>query len=147
MIRSMVPVGPEHAEVLAALHMQGFEDAWDAPGLLGIMNTPGTFGFMAVDEFPLGFGLARVVLDETEILTLVVARQARAAGHGAALLEALMVGARARGAIQMFLEVALDNPSAIRLYRRHGFETAGKRIGYYARPSGSVDGWIMQRGL
>jgi ribosomal-protein-alanine N-acetyltransferase len=48
----------------------------------------------------------------------------------------------------MFLEVAADNPGAIRLYERAGFATVGRRSGYYGRrQGGSVDAIVMRRAL
>ena len=49
-----------------------------------------------------------------------------------ALLEDLATTAARR----LFLEVAADNPAALRLYGRLGFAKIGEREGYYTRADG-----------
>ena len=62
-----------------------------------------------------------------------------------ALLTALRGAADKRGYEEVLLEVREDNPSARRLYLRHGFAEAGIRRGYY-QPS-VVDAVVMRKGL
>ena len=46
----------------------------------------------------------------------------------------------------LWLEVAHDNDAALALYLRAGFETAGRRPGYYARGQGEyADALVMRR--
>jgi ribosomal-protein-alanine N-acetyltransferase len=48
----------------------------------------------------------------------------------------------------MHLEVAADNAPALALYQRAGFETVGRRRGYYARIEGPAqDAVLMRRAL
>jgi GNAT superfamily N-acetyltransferase len=49
----------------------------------------------------------------------------RGAGAGAALLEAIVAAARARGASRMFLETEEGNAAARRFYARAGFDVEG----------------------
>ena len=56
-----------------------------------------------------GFALCRVVRDESELLSIGVAPAYRRRGVAGYLLRASMERARAIGARQMFLEVAIDN--------------------------------------
>ena len=95
-----------------------------------------------------GFILARAIAGEAEVLTLAVHQAARRSGLGRALVEAAAGVASAAGAAAVFLEVAVDNPAAIGLYRAAGFEEVGRRRNYYARPKiGAVDGLVMRRDL
>jgi len=77
--------------------------------------------------------------DEAEILNIAVDPSRRRLGIGSALLAA--VCEQARGTI--FLEVAEPNLPAIALYRKHGWEPAGTRSGYYER--GAVDAVVMKK--
>ena len=131
-----------HAHVLAVLHQGIFSDSWDTDAFLSLLATPGTFGFIAVVEtgenehqveYPAGFILLRVVADEAEIITLVVAPDHRRQGIAAALLARARVEARARGAARLFLEVGAGNIAASALYHRAGFKEAGLRPGYYRK--------------
>jgi ribosomal protein S18 acetylase RimI-like enzyme len=59
------------------------------------------------------------------VMGLAVAPEARRRGVGAALLIAAERHARAQGARKLFLRVLGSNESALRLYRRLGFEREG----------------------
>lgn len=132
------PVTSGAAPRLAHVHAAGFEDPWGADAIRDIIAMPGTFGLMAMsgDDIP-GFVLARVAGDEAEILTVAVAESHRRRGLGRRLIEAAAAAAIAGGANVLFLEVAEDNPAAIALYRSLGFETVGRRPGYYPRRGGA----------
>lgn len=52
-------------------------------------------------------------------------------GLGAALLDAVEAQSRARGAVEIRLEVGVDNAPARTLYRRHGYVETGRLKGYY----------------
>jgi ribosomal-protein-alanine N-acetyltransferase len=48
----------------------------------------------------------------------------------------------------LFLEVADDNPAALALYEGSGFEQAGRRRAYYARPDARrADALVLRRPL
>jgi [ribosomal protein S18]-alanine N-acetyltransferase len=112
---------------LAALHAACFPDAWSGQAIADLLAAPGTFAFANDD----GFALARVAAGEAEILTLAVAPPARGKGLGRALLQAAIRKARDDGATTMFLEVGVDNPSALALYAGLGFTKVGNRKAYY----------------
>ncbi|CAO1653382.1 ribosomal protein S18-alanine N-acetyltransferase [Salinibacterium sp. NSLL150] len=79
---------------------------------------------------------------QADIQTIAVSSDARRQGIGRALMHALMVEARDRGASELFLEVRDDNPSAQRLYDSLGFERIAVRPNYY-QPDG-VDAIVMR---
>ncbi|MGZ0211908.1 MAG: ribosomal protein S18-alanine N-acetyltransferase [Actinomycetales bacterium] len=79
---------------------------------------------------------------QADIQTIAVAADARRQGIGRALMHALMVEARDRGASELFLEVRDDNPSAQRMYDSLGFERIAVRPNYY-QPDG-VDAIVMK---
>ena len=85
-----------------------------------------------------GFVLARVVVDEAEILTIAVAPSHRRRGVGCALVEELCRRLYRDRVASLFLEVDAGNTAAVTLYRRLRFEKVGERRGYYAH--GSVPG-------
>lgn len=79
---------------------------------------------------------------QADIQTIAVAPDVRRHGIGRALMHALMVEARNRGASELFLEVRADNPSAQRLYDTLDFERIAVRPNYY-QPDG-VDAIVMR---
>lgn len=127
-------------EVVAKIHGRCFFDAW-GPSMIGqIMSMPGAFGFVARRAgygSIIGFALARVTVDECELLSLGVAPEYRANGLGAQLLSASMARAAAEKARWFFLEVAEDNDCALKLYRTYGLSQVGRRLKYYENSDGS----------
>jgi ribosomal-protein-alanine N-acetyltransferase len=142
------PVGKDEAEALAAVHWRAFSPGWSAAELTELLESPGTFALLAEDEGPVGMILCRAVAGEAEILTLAVAPQARRRGLAKALTLAAAHLARQAKAEEMFLEVAVDNLAAVRLYEAIGFRRAGLRRGYYDRDDGvRVDAAVMRLDL
>ena len=89
-------------------------------------------------EQVLGFLVSRALVDEREILNVAVDPAYRGRGTGRSLVEReLQMGAAA-----WFLEVRESNAAALALYRRAGFQEAGKRAAYYSDP---VESAIVMR--
>lgn len=130
------------APALAALHATAFPPgaAWSAETFATLLAMEGVVGLQA----PGGFILARRVLDEAEILTLVVHPDQRRQGLGEALVETAALVTAAAGARVMFLEVAADNQPAMALYAKAGFERAGRRPDYYGP---GAHAWLLRRSL
>ena len=63
---------------------------------------------------------------------------------GRRLLDHLASTAREAGATQLFLEVRPSNAAALALYARAGFETIGRRKGYYPAAGGREDALVMR---
>ena len=76
-------------------------------------------------------------------LGLMVAKDARRAGVGRALLEAAVDWARASGVRKLELHVFPWNEPAIQLYERFGFEREGLRKRHYRRAGEDVDAILM----
>lgn len=128
------------ARALAALHAGAFDAPWSARAFADLLAGPGVLLEAETD----GFGLVRVAADEAEILTLAVRTDARRRGVASRLVAAVARRAAAMGATRLFLEVAEDNGAAQALYARLGFEPAGRRPRYYARPDGpAVDALLL----
>jgi len=137
-------------EAMAAAHAQAFGDkAWRDDEFDDLLEGEGIYGFLAADEDePLGVVLCRVAAGEMEVLTLGVTPQARRRGVARALMAVALPAARDLGATETFLEVAVDNDSAIALYETLGFRRAGLRKAYYDRgPEGVMDALVMRLDL
>jgi ribosomal-protein-alanine N-acetyltransferase len=137
------------ALLMAALHAESMDIGWSAETFAGLLALPGTFGLLAVrGEDPAGFVLARAGADEAEILALAVTNAWRRQGMGRALLTAAKRVARTRGARRLFLEVSVENASALALYLTSGFVEVGRRKGYYARRDApAIDALILSSTL
>jgi ribosomal-protein-alanine N-acetyltransferase len=145
--------GGDRAGAFAELHRSAFDRPWTSSELQRLIDGPCAFALEAApsakDERlmdPLGFIVVRAVAGEAEILTLAVHPRARRQAIGRSLVEAAAATAETFGAEAFWLEVAVDNTAAIALYAAAGFQTAGRRPGYYARAGGDrVDALVMRR--
>ncbi len=91
-----------------------------------------------------GYAVLMMVLDEVHILNISVVLAHQGRGLGRRLLDHLAAVAKAAGARQMFLEVRPSNTPALALYQRAGFETIGRRKGYYPAADGREDALVMR---
>lgn len=133
---------------MAQAHASAFDEPWAAEEFEDLLQGAGIFGFLAVDETPVGTVLCRVVADEMEVLTLAVDPRVRRQGVARALVTAALGAARQAGAEAAFLEVAVDNAPATALYAGMGFRREGLRRGYYDRGAdGTVDALVMRLDL
>jgi len=127
----IIPVTPFHAPALAEIHRCAFPPAemWSEAALAAQLRAPGGYGFVAEAG---GFILARVIVEEAEVLTLAVLPDLRRRGIATALLAAAVAEAARRGADRMLLEVSDRNEAARALYAAAGFAAVGLRRAYYA---------------
>ena len=141
---SKVMAGP-----VSMLHCACFpEDPWNSLAIAEIMNVAGFFGHIAwVDEMPAGFALALHLGEECEILALGVLPSRRREGIGSALLDAICVEGRVRGARRIVLEVAVDNRAALSVYTARGFIQVGHRWNYYRQAGSRGDALVLRRAL
>ena len=128
--------------VMAVAFDKNFGEAWTEAQCFGVVSMPGSHLIMAHDASVarsdvIGFALARVVVDECELMLLAVTPQSRCVGVGRALLDAVIADARAANAASVFLEMRDRNP-AVSLYSTAGFIGVGQRRHYYRGLSGET---------
>ncbi len=158
MVRSwMAPLGlhiepaePRDADVVAALHARSFYRGWPRQDIEAYLVDPDTPTLVACDARRniAGFAMLRILGDDVELMTIAVDRKFQGKGVGEALLRACFEDLMMTPARRMILEVAADNPAAIRLYDKLGFKKLSERKGYYARPDGQpATALVMARDL
>jgi len=135
-------VGGSDLSRLAQLHADSFAEPWTKDALDKLLATPGTFAF--ADEN--GFIVLRSAADEAEILTLAVRPGCRRQGLGAKLVRTAAAHAHSLGSSRIFLEVAVGNLPAAKLYERLGFHEVGRRKAYYAVGPGKYEDALILRG-
>ena len=143
----LVTANRVHAEVLAVLHSDCFDEAWGVNSFATALETPGTSGFLAVREDgaePIGFVLFRIGGGEAEILSIATHPTARGQGVARTLLNKSLMVLSEQDAKVLFLEVGADNLGAIALYKTFGFRETGRRKAYYRRGDGTrMDALVM----
>lgn len=101
---------------------------WTLDGTLLAVSGSEIVGSLHVDTSRFGFGE----------IGMMVARDWRGRGVGAALLTAAIDWARERGLHKLSLGVFAHNAAAIGLYRKIGFVEEGRRIKHYRRANGEL---------
>jgi len=104
--------------------------------------------FAAGSEFAggiAGFAVAQPVRNIGRILTLDIIPGARRLGLGTRLMQECEERLHAGGCLQVFLETAVNNEAAIRLYQKLGYEILRTLPLYY--PTQALDGYLMGKGL
>lgn len=129
----IAPIGPTDAQLVAGiLAASTVKPPWTAHDIATFIHQPGVHGLMAnYAGYPAGVLLYRQVLSEAEILTLGVAREFQRRGVAAALMAQAHVNIEAAGGAKVFLEVAVNNKAAEKLYKTLGYISISTRRNYY----------------
>ncbi len=133
---------------VAAIEAASFSDPWSAASFRSLVSGGLVWFQVAVDDGSgevIGYILVWFAADEAELANIAVAPAMRSRRVGAALLDAALSAAFARGTAHMYLEVRDSNARARELYASRGFEEVGRRRGYYRKPV--EDALILRRSL
>ena len=123
------------AGALVSIERRCFSDPWSETSFREALESPWTFGFVAVAGRGIaGYLIGREVAGTGEILNLAVSPEFRREGVGRALLRAAIVRLRKRRVDEVYLEVRESNLSAQALYLSSGFRPVGQRAAYYRNP-------------
>lgn len=143
---SLIPLTLEDAGTLEKIHKACFPDGWNQETFHTLFMERNVCGWLAITHSnePVGFILARVVGHEAEILTFAVHPNSQRMGTGRYLLKELTNFLTSVKCSKVFLEVAIDNASAIALYKSMNFQIVGNRPDYYKRKDNTlIHAYIM----
>ena len=149
-LRPCLDLTIEDAPQLARLHQAAFEESWSEASIRELFSLrDAIIAFGCRDgESVLAFALLLPCVDDIELATITTRQDLRGQGLADQLLAHAMDEAKASGYARMLLEVADDNPGAVRLYEKHGFGLDGIRKGYYPRQNAKhVDARLMSAPL
>jgi ribosomal-protein-alanine N-acetyltransferase len=93
----------------------------------------------------LGYFLLMAIVDEAHLLNVAVSAERQGQGLGRFLLNQAVACARGLGMETMLLEVRPSNERALEIYRRYGFQTIGRRKGYYPAANQQREDAIVMR--
>lgn len=123
-------------DAVAAIERESFSDPWLRQSFETLIGVPAVvFLVLEVEHAVVGYVVVWTAVDEAELANVAVAKRERGRRFGAALLDAALARAAARGARMMFLEVREGNARARALYASRGFDAVGRRRSYYRRPT------------
>ncbi|CAL4865921.1 [Ribosomal protein S18]-alanine N-acetyltransferase [Asticcacaulis sp. MM231] len=134
---------------LEDIHTRCFDYGWSEGVFADLLIKPHhrTYVFETDGEI-VSFVVMTVVAGEGEILTIATDPDFQKQGLARMLLDQVIKTLKAEGAELLFLEVAIDNPAALRLYEACGFKKTGRRKAYYSRKDKPpVDAHILRLAL
>lgn len=117
---------------IMAIERQSFSDPWSEKSMQDELEHPdGIFLVATSDSGVLGFIAVRNNSGAAELMRIAADLSCRRLGVGRALLDEAERRCIAQGILLMNLDVEENNLPAIGLYKNVGFETVGRRPGYY----------------
>ncbi|MDD4753636.1 MAG: ribosomal protein S18-alanine N-acetyltransferase, partial [Desulfitobacteriaceae bacterium] len=129
----LLPLKPEHLDQVLEIERVSFPTPWSRESFLGelLQNALAYYFACFRDNMLIGYAGMWIIIDEAHITNVAVHPDFRGKKVGEILILHMMAEALKRGAYKMTLEVRPTNDIAIKLYTRMGFESVGRRKGYY----------------
>lgn len=142
---TIVKMQSAHVAAVAQIERACFGEPW-SENALSLLLTEDAVGVVCLsDGRVVGYGGMIYSPFDAQITDIAVLPAYRGCGFGRALLQDLIARAKQRGAEEISLEVRASNTPAIALYASHGFLTAGRRKGFYRKPT--EDAFVMSLSL
>ena len=133
---------PAHLNGAAELEKLCFSSPWSATSLELLTNDGIGVGYLltvpatpGAEPAVAAYGGMLITVDEGQITNVAVHPNHRRKGFGAAIVHALLRHAKDARLESVSLEVRASNTAAIELYKRAGFSEAGRRKGFYTKPT------------
>lgn len=110
------------------------ERAWTLELIESELENPQNVVIAVEDDFSeiIGYIIAKVILDEAEVLRFGIKKERQGQGIGRGLLRVTLDMLKRKSVKKVFLEVSADNIKAQRLYESFDFKKVGERRGYYS---------------
>lgn len=94
-------------------------------------------------KYLLGYILARIALDQADIISFIIKKEFRRKKYGTILFTKFAHYLKSKGVKNIFLEVSKYNIPALNFYFCIGFERVGCRENYYNNKNGNVDAEVL----
>lgn len=137
------PMRMEEIDRVLAIESRAYPFPWSRANFVDSLVSGYSAWTCRVDGELVGYAVMMLVLDEAHLLNVTVAPEWQRAGYGMLIMHHLFSLARGHGAKRMLLEVRPSNAAGLALYGRLGFETIGRRRGYYPAAAGREDAVLM----
>jgi ribosomal-protein-alanine N-acetyltransferase len=116
---------------------------WGSAAFHATLDAPYRVRVAEYDAQRVAFLVARLAVDEAELLRIAVLPRWRRRGVARALLSELIAELRRERIRACHLEVRVSNSAAIACYRGFGFRDVGRRTDYYRTAGGHEDALLM----
>ncbi len=137
------PMRAEDIDAVLAIERSAYPFPWSQANFTDSLAAGYSAWCCRVDAALIGYAVMMLVLDEAHLLNVTIAPDWQRLGYGRLAMHHVFDVARGHGAMRMFLEVRPSNASGAGLYRTLGFETVGRRRGYYPARDGREDAVVM----
>jgi ribosomal-protein-alanine N-acetyltransferase len=142
------PMLMQDVDAVMTIETQAYDFPWTRDHFTSSLITPGYTALCLVDEADqlCGYQVSLGGVDELHLLNITVAPAQQGRGLARTLLAELLEQAKQQRAEFIWLEVRPSNTRACALYEHQGFETVGRRRGYYPAAQGQrEDALVMRR--
>jgi len=137
------PMNEADINAIMAIERRSYDYPWTA-GIFQDCLRIGYSCWVALEDNAIaGYAVMSMGAGESHILNICIRPESRRQGLGLSLLTHMLNLAREHNADVAVLEVRVSNESAIRLYRRLGFNELGIRKSYYPAARGNEDAMIL----
>lgn len=126
---------------------RGYTHPWSEGIFIDCLTHGHECWLMIFSRKVVGHGIVSVAAGESHLLNVCVHPECQGHGFGKAMVEHLLLRARARNATSMFLEVRPSNVAAYHLYEKLGFNEIGRRENYYPAYVGREDALVLAKEL
>ena len=138
------PLKKSHLEGIINIEQACFVVPWSKEAFLQeLKNDIAVYIVAMQDDEVIGYGGMWIILDESHITNVAVAKSYQRQGIAKKIVEQLIERSEQEKAFSMTLEVRKSNNSAISLYKKFSFKEVGIRKGYYE--NNNEDALIMWR--
>ena len=133
---------PAHLNGAAELEKLCFSNPWSAKSMELLTNDGIGVGYICTapvapgtEPMAVAYGGMLITVDEGQITNIAVHPDHRREGLGTAILRSLLRHAKDERLDSVSLEVRASNTAAIEMYKKAGFTEAGRRKGFYQKPT------------
>ncbi|HRJ12260.1 MAG TPA: GNAT family N-acetyltransferase [Alphaproteobacteria bacterium] len=132
----------DDADDLSAIRSACFDSAWTPETFTNMLRDDKNFCLLIPDT---AYALVQKIPPEAELITIAVVPAARRRGIAENMLIRTWQELQQHGIHTLHLEVNERLAAARQLYEKLGFQTTGRRNGYYPNKAGSPDDAILMK--
>ncbi|MFV0502869.1 MAG: ribosomal protein S18-alanine N-acetyltransferase [Lachnospirales bacterium] len=136
----------EYAEEIYNIAIETAEDPWTLEMIKEDMKNVLSYYFLYFEDGKiLGYLSIWHIITEVEITNICVLKEHQNKGIATKLMKEVLAFAKKNFAIDIYLEVNVNNTKAIKLYEKSGFGVEGIRKEYYAESK--EDAYVMRKDI
>jgi ribosomal-protein-alanine N-acetyltransferase len=123
-------------EQVYVIEMESFDSPWSRASILGEIISPRSHYLVVdVEDEIIAYAGLWKIFNEGHITNIAVKKGYRHKGLGFLLMQDLVRYSKDHAIEKLTLEVRVGNLAALTLYKKLGFEEAGRRKGFYDNPT------------